>query len=196
MLRQLFMYRFKVMSHITAIVVASIVMLTLWSILSTFAISSNFDRALLERRSVWTNQAWGQPNTIEQVEAIDHLKRSRQPAPKLTALSVFRWGLLNHSERRYGVYGRMIPTTDSEGLPAALMYRGEMVARLSWLQKSWLDSKTQPLEIDSKSADIPSDLNQLNDKLIVLNRSYQITADPVSGMVAKHVTERRVYQAY
>ena len=140
--------------------------------------------------------AWGQVGTVQQLERSDQLKRSLHAPPALNAMAVFRWVLLNYSERRYGIYGRAIPTAETIGEPSALMHRGEMTVRLSVLPKSILDAETLPIDVESSHIEVPQRLSELADRLIMMTQRYQIIADPVSGETAKKVEDDRIYQAY
>ena len=128
------------------------------------------------------------------LERLDSLGRDSQRPPKLSESEVFRWAL-QQRERVFGIYGRPIVSESrrralTQGArrdthilePDALMYRGYIKRRVSWLKRSALtgvrlgggsDAPPEALQEALQEAEPPRALNDLT-QLVITTELEQV----------------------
>ena len=136
---------------------------------------------------------WAKPasQSKEQVKPLtDQLSRDKTSSPVLLPAELFRWGLINQGLRRYGLYGRVLPSTSKKLPSTLLMYRGHVELEFSWVSRHFVSQASSLSAVTP-----PESLEDLKQLALRIVRREKVTADPLDGASGGHYEEHRVYEA-
>lgn len=107
--------------------------------------------------------------------------------PELSSHEVFRWGLMSEGLKRYGIYGRLLPS--AQGQAPALMYRGYATIEARWIP---LDKGKAPPSLSALER--PETFEDLERFTYEIKKEIHVTTDRLQNEEGWTLNQRYLYQ--